>query len=83
MRGWRPALRTDGRAVRGPRPTEPPGRPRRALAPPGLARVPVSRDDVAMVLLGLLLDPRAEGALLELMGGETPIPEALEEALDQ
>jgi hypothetical protein len=34
-----------------------------------------------MVLVGLLLDRRAEGVVLELMGGETPIPDALEGVL--
>lgn len=61
--------------------TDEPGAGRVALAPPGLDRVPVSRDDVAMVLVGLLLDRRAEGVVLELMGGETPIPDALEGVL--
>jgi uncharacterized protein YbjT (DUF2867 family) len=48
-----------------------------ALGPPGLDRVPVTRDDVAAVLAGLLADPGTDGAVLDLMGGDTPVADAL------
>ena len=41
----------------------------------------VTRDDVAAVLVALLFDPRATGATLYVNGGDTPIAEALSEAL--
>jgi uncharacterized protein YbjT (DUF2867 family) len=48
-----------------------------SLGPPGLQRVAVTRDDVAAVLAGLLADPATDGALLDLMGGDTPVADAL------
>jgi nucleoside-diphosphate-sugar epimerase len=41
----------------------------------------VSRDDVAAVLAAVLVDLEADGAILWVNGGETPIPEALATAL--
>ncbi|HEX5566427.1 MAG TPA: NAD(P)H-binding protein [Streptomyces sp.] len=40
-------------------------------------RADVSRDDVAAVLLALLDDPRSVGLTLELVGGRTPIDQAV------
>ncbi|MDJ1138167.1 NAD(P)H-binding protein [Streptomyces iconiensis] len=37
----------------------------------------VTRDDVAAVLVALLDEPRTAGLTLELVGGETPIPDAI------
>ena len=37
----------------------------------------VTRDDVAAVLVALLDEPGTAGRTLELVGGETPIPEAI------
>jgi nucleoside-diphosphate-sugar epimerase len=37
----------------------------------------VTRDDVAAVLAALLTEPGSAGRTLELIGGETPIPEAI------
>ena len=42
----------------------------------------VTRDDVAAVLAGLLPDPRASRRVLYLGGGDTPIEQAVEEAVD-
>lgn len=41
----------------------------------------VARDDVAAVLAALLFDPRATGATLYVNGGDAPIAEALDAAL--
>jgi uncharacterized protein YbjT (DUF2867 family) len=57
------------------------GAGRVALAPPPLDRVAVTRDDVAAVLLGLILEPRTDGLVLELMGGEVPIAAAITSVL--
>lgn len=40
----------------------------------------VSRDDVAAVLAGLLAEPRTAGLTLELVGGVTPVAEAIASA---
>lgn len=40
-------------------------------------RAEVSRDDVAAVLLALLDEPRTAGRTLELIGGGTPVPDAV------
>lgn len=61
-------------------------RPGRLTNDPGRGRVhlaartgygEVTRDDVAEVLLALLDEPRTAGLTLELVGGETPIPDAV------
>ncbi|WP_019547105.1 NAD(P)H-binding protein [Streptomyces sulphureus] len=57
--------------------TDDPGTGRVTLAP-STGRAEVTRDDVAAVLLALLDEPRAAGETLELIGGETPIQEAVE-----
>jgi uncharacterized protein YbjT (DUF2867 family) len=49
------------------------------LAPPPIDRGRVSRDDVAAVLRGLLDAPHTAGMTLELIAGETPIPQAIAE----
>jgi uncharacterized protein YbjT (DUF2867 family) len=56
--------------------TNSPGTGRVQLAPK-VPRGSVSRDDVAAVLVALLDEPRTVGATLELVGGITPIPEAV------
>lgn len=57
--------------------TDDPGTDRVALAPPGLARTPVTRDDVAAVLAALLAEPASDGLVLDLMGGETSVADAV------
>jgi uncharacterized protein YbjT (DUF2867 family) len=57
--------------------TDEPGVGRVALAPPGLARAAVTRQDVAEVLAGLLAEPRTDGMVLDLMGGDVPINTAI------
>lgn len=54
-----------------------PGRGLVRLAPPPLERVEVARDDVAAVLAALLAEPSSAGLLLELMGGSTPVADAV------
>ena len=65
-------------------------RPGRLTDAPGTGRVhlaartgrgEVTRDDVAVVLLALLDEPRAAGHTLELVNGPTTVPEALRAAL--
>jgi uncharacterized protein YbjT (DUF2867 family) len=53
------------------------GAGRVALGPPGLARVEVARQDVAAVLAALLAEPATGGLVLDLMGGDTPIGDAV------
>lgn len=48
-----------------------------ALAPPGLDRNAVTRDDVASVVAALLADAKTDGLVLDLMGGDTPIVDAV------
>jgi uncharacterized protein YbjT (DUF2867 family) len=61
-------------------------RPGRLTNDPGTGRVTlttsaepgeISRDDVAAVVLGLLDTPATAGTVLELVGGDTPVPEAI------
>jgi uncharacterized protein YbjT (DUF2867 family) len=54
-----------------------------ALAAPGLQRRTVTRDDVAAVLAALLAEPaeRTSGLVLEVMGGDTPVAEAVDSVL--
>jgi uncharacterized protein YbjT (DUF2867 family) len=56
--------------------TDDPGTGRVRLAK-STGRAAVTRDDVAAVLVALLDEPRTAGLTLELVGGETPIPEAV------
>lgn len=60
-----------------------PGVGRVALAGPGLQRRAVSRDDVAAVLAALLAEPakRTSGLVLDLMGGDTPLADAVDSVL--
>jgi nucleoside-diphosphate-sugar epimerase len=73
LRG-RPGL--DLTVLRPGRLTDEPGTGRVRLSE-ATGRAAVTRDDVAAVLLALLDEPRAAGLTLELVGGETPIPEAV------
>jgi uncharacterized protein YbjT (DUF2867 family) len=57
--------------------TDDPGTGRVRLGPPPLSRGAVSRQDVAEVLLALLGEPASVGHTLELVGGDTPVPEAV------
>ncbi|HEY2206519.1 MAG TPA: NAD(P)H-binding protein [Pseudonocardia sp.] len=61
--------------------TDDPGVGRVALAPPALDRTAVTRDDVAAVLVGLLVEPRGVNPVLDLMGGDTPIDDAVAAAV--
>ncbi|KUP98078.1 NAD(P)H-binding protein [Thermobifida cellulosilytica] len=56
--------------------TDEPGTGRVRLAPK-VERGPVSRDDVAAVLAALLDAPATVGQVLELVGGDTPISDAV------
>lgn len=60
--------------------TDDPGTGRVRLAP-STGRAEVTRDDVAAVLVALLDEPRTAGRTWELVGGSTPIPEAVAAAL--
>lgn len=62
----RPGKLTDG---------DPTGQVR--LADPDVPRGEVSRADVAAVLVALLDEPRTAGRTLELVGGDTPVAEAV------
>ncbi len=57
--------------------TDDPGTGRVRLGPPPLARGAVSRQDVAQVLVALLDEPATAGLTLELVGGDTPIGDAV------
>jgi uncharacterized protein YbjT (DUF2867 family) len=57
--------------------TNDPGTGRVRLAPPPLGPGEVSRDDVAAVIAALVVNPHGTGQTLELRGGDTPIPEAV------
>lgn len=57
--------------------TDEPGTGRVRLAPPPVERGEISRDDVAAVLLGLLDEPGTAGLILELVGGEIPVAQAI------
>jgi uncharacterized protein YbjT (DUF2867 family) len=49
----------------------------RVLLAPSVPRGRISRDDVAAVIAGLLIDRRGLGQTLELVAGDTPVDEAL------
>lgn len=73
------ALRESGldwTIVRPGRLTDDPGTGTVRLAP-SVPRGRVSRDDVAAVLVAMLDEPGTVGATLELVGGDTPIAEAV------
>ena len=59
--------------------TDDPGTGLVRLEPPPVERGSISRDDVAAVLLALLDAPHTHRMILELVGGETPIPQAIAE----
>jgi uncharacterized protein YbjT (DUF2867 family) len=58
--------------------TNAPGTGRVRLAS-SVPRGQISRDDVAAVMVGLLLEARGVGQTLELVAGDTPIEQALEQ----
>ncbi|NGO73679.1 NAD(P)H-binding protein [Streptomyces boncukensis] len=74
----RPAL--DWTVLRPGRLTDGPGTGRVRLAPE-TGRADITRDDVAAVLVALLDEPRTTGRTLELIGGDTPIPDAVTDVL--
>lgn len=53
------------------------------LGPPKLDRDAISRGDVARVLLALLDEPRTAGLTLEVVGGDSPISEAVRSMVDR
>ncbi|MFC5754509.1 NAD(P)H-binding protein [Actinomadura rugatobispora] len=61
--------------------TDDPGTGRVRLGPPYVGHEPVTRDDVAAVTAALLREPGARRRVLELIGGETPIDQAVTAAL--
>ncbi|MFB8230669.1 NAD(P)-binding oxidoreductase [Cellulosimicrobium sp. NPDC055967] len=59
-------------------------KPRGKRRKPGAAareRSDVTRDDVALVLAAVLHEPRTAGLVLDLVGGDTPVDDALEGVL--
>lgn len=63
--------------------TDEPGSGRVMLASPPVPRGEVSRDDVAATLLALLDEPAAAGLVLELVGGDVPVRQAVAAAVEQ
>ena len=63
--------------VRPGRLTDDPPAGRVTLTPPPVRRGAISRDDVAAVLAGLLGAPHTHRMTLELVNGDTPVPEAV------
>jgi uncharacterized protein YbjT (DUF2867 family) len=61
--------------------TDDPGTGLVQLAPPGLPRGDVTRGDVAEVVAGLLAEPASDGLVLDLLGGDTPVAEAIASVL--
>jgi uncharacterized protein YbjT (DUF2867 family) len=61
--------------------TDGPGTGRVRLAPPPVPGGAVTRDDVAAVLVALLDEPASRGLTLELVGGDTPIADAVRAAV--
>jgi uncharacterized protein YbjT (DUF2867 family) len=65
--------------------TDDPGTGLVQLAPPGLPRGDVTRDDVAEVVAGLLAEPAVwanrKGPVLDLLNGDTPVTEAIASVL--
>jgi uncharacterized protein YbjT (DUF2867 family) len=61
--------------------TDDPGTGLVQLAPPGLPRGDVTRTDVAEVVAGLLAEPASDGLVLDLLGGDTPVTEAIASVL--
>jgi uncharacterized protein YbjT (DUF2867 family) len=57
--------------------TNDPGTGRVQLAQPSLPRGDISRDDVAAVIAALLVDTAGIGQTLDLVQGDTPIPESV------
>jgi uncharacterized protein YbjT (DUF2867 family) len=57
--------------------TNDPGTGRVRVGPPPLRPGEVSRDDVAAVVAALVVEPHGIGQTLELVGGDTPIAEAI------
>jgi hypothetical protein len=61
--------------------TDDPGTGLVQLAPPGLPRGDVTRGDVAEVVAGLLAEPASDGLVLDLLGGDTAVTEAIASVL--
>jgi uncharacterized protein YbjT (DUF2867 family) len=74
------ARELDWTVLRPGRLTDEPGRGTVRLAD-SVPRGPVSRDDVAAVLVALLDEPASVGRTLELVVGDTPVAEAVAEAV--
>lgn len=53
------------------------GRPRGKRRKAGAGREEVTRDDVALVIAAVLHEPRTAGLVLDLVGGDRPVEEAL------
>jgi nucleoside-diphosphate-sugar epimerase len=53
----------------------------RVQAAPSVPRGSISRDDVAAVIVAVLDDPRTSGLTFELVGGDSPIADALQALL--
>ncbi|GAB3211483.1 SDR family oxidoreductase [Marinactinospora thermotolerans] len=70
------SLELDWTILRPGRLTDDPGTGRVRLAPK-VERGDVTRDDVAAVLVALLDEPASIGRTLELVGGDTPVAEAV------
>ncbi|RTL70995.1 MAG: NAD-dependent epimerase/dehydratase family protein [Pseudonocardiaceae bacterium] len=51
------------------------------LGPPGLPYGEITRDDTAAVLVALLDTPASAGLVLDAIGGDTPVTEAVEAAV--
>ncbi|MCB7136183.1 SDR family oxidoreductase [Cellulosimicrobium marinum] len=56
-------------------------RPRGKRRKAGRAREEVSRDDVAQVVAALVHEPRSAGLVLDLVGGDRPVDDALADVL--
>lgn len=67
----------DWTVLRPGRLTDDPGTGRVRLASPPVPRADVTRDDVAAVLVGLVTEGRGIRRTLELVGGDTPIADAV------
>ncbi|RAY14801.1 NAD-dependent dehydratase [Actinomadura craniellae] len=57
--------------------TDDPGTGRVTLAEPPVPRGPISRDDVALVIAEILSSDAATRRTLELVAGDTPVPDAV------
>ena len=60
---------------------DPPRGPRRTPGAAAGERTDVTRDDVALVLAAVLHEPRSAGLVLDLVGGDRPVEDALADVL--